>query len=98
MADFNVLLTLLIGCNNNSLCLGSKEQSKSALFYIGPYICKNLVPIIDSFTLLLEAHEHGQKYPSRADDASTDKQFMQCVLTRVLNKVLTHRLVCDCLE
>ena len=87
VADFNVLLASLMGCNSNSLFLGSREQSKGALFYIGPYICKNLVPIIDSFALLLEAQDHAQTYPSRADDASTDKRFVQYVLTRVLNKM-----------
>jgi len=35
VADFNVLLTALMGCNTNSLFLGSREQSKSAVFYIG---------------------------------------------------------------
>ena len=50
-------------------------------------MCKNLVPITDSFALLLEAHEHAQKYPSRADDAFTEKRFVQYVLTRVLNKM-----------
>ena len=40
VADYNPILTSLMGCNTNSLFLGSKEQSKGALFYIGPYICK----------------------------------------------------------
>ena len=30
--DFNKLLASLMGCNSNSLFLGSKEQSKDALF------------------------------------------------------------------
>ena len=39
-ADYNPVLTSLMGCNTNSLFLGSREQRKGALFYIGPYICK----------------------------------------------------------
>jgi len=35
VADFNILLTALMGCNTNSLFLGSREQSKAAVFYIG---------------------------------------------------------------
>ena len=40
VADYNPILTALMGCNTNALFLGSKEQSKGALFYIGPYICE----------------------------------------------------------
>ena len=87
VADFNVLLTALMCCNTNSLFLGSKEQSQGALFYIGPYICKNAVQIIDSFDVLLEAQEYARKYPSSAEDSSSDKRFVQYVLTRVLNKM-----------
>ena len=43
VTDYNPVLTSVMGCNTNSLFLGSREQSKGALFYIGPYICKNLV-------------------------------------------------------
>ena len=35
VAEYNILLAALMGCNTNSLFLGSREQSKSALFYIG---------------------------------------------------------------
>ena len=89
VADFNQLLTSLMGCNSNSLLLGSNEQSKGALFYVGPYICKTLVPIIDSFSfaLLLEAQGHAQNHPLRADDASIDEGLVQYVLTRVLNNM-----------
>ena len=61
-----------MGCNSKSLFLGSRKQSKCALFYIDPYIYKICVQIIDSFDVLLEAQDRAQKYPSRADDVSTD--------------------------
>ena len=35
VTQFNIFLTALMGCNTNSALLGSREQSKSALFYIG---------------------------------------------------------------
>ena len=55
VADYNPVLTSVMGCNTNSLFWGSREQSKGALFYIGPYICENLVQIIDLFDLIIEA-------------------------------------------
>ena len=67
--------------------MGSREQRKGALFYIGPYISKNLVQIIDSFDLIIEAQEHATKYPSVADDRGTQKRYVQHVMTRVLNKM-----------
>ena len=39
VADYNILLAALMGCNTNSLFLGSREQSQSALFYIGEITC-----------------------------------------------------------
>ena len=71
VTDYNPVLASVMGCNTNSLFLGSREQSKGALFYIGPYICKNLVQIIDSFDLIIEAQEHTTKYSSVADDTGT---------------------------
>ena len=95
VADFNSILTSVMGCNTNSLFLGSREQSKGALFYIGPYICKNLVEIIDSFDLLLEAQEYARKFPSRADNSHTEERFVQHVITRVLNKMNSLMEVSD---
>lgn len=95
VADYNVLLSALMGCNTNSMFLGSREQSKGALFYIGPYICKNLVEVVDAFDLLLEAQDYAKKYPSTADDANTKKRFVQYVMTRVLNKLNSLMEVSD---
>ena len=35
VAEFNLVLMAVMGCNTNSILLGCKEQSKSAAFYIG---------------------------------------------------------------
>ena len=40
VVDHNKLLAALMGSNTNALFLGSREQSKGALFYIGLYINK----------------------------------------------------------
>ena len=67
--------------------LRSREQNKGALFYIRLYTCKNLVQIIDSFDLIIEAQEHATKYPSVADDSGTQKCYVQHAMTRMLNKM-----------
>ena len=35
VAEFNLVLMAIMGCNTNSILLGCEEQSKSAAFYIG---------------------------------------------------------------
>ena len=50
-------------------------------------MCKNLVEIIDAFDLLLEAQDYAERFPSTAEDSSTNKRFVQHMLTRVLNKM-----------
>ena len=86
VVDFNPLLTSLIGINSNLLHLGSIEQSKAALFYIGPYINKDGVKIKDALPLLLKAQEHALNYPSVAEDSGTNKRHVQHTLTRALNQ------------
>ena len=87
VVDFNPLLTSLLGCNTNLLFLGAKEQSKGALFYIGPYINKNGVQVIDALSLLVQAQEHALRYPSVAEDSGSESRFVRHVLSRVLNKM-----------
>ena len=87
VVDFNPILTGLLGSNTNLLHLGSTEQSKSALFYIGPYINKDGVKITDALPILLNAYEHAQKFQSIADDADTNKRRVQHAFTRAINKM-----------
>jgi hypothetical protein len=87
VVEYNPLLTSLLGCNTNLAFLGSKEQSKQALFYIGPYINKNGVKVVDALPLLAHAQNHALQYPSSADDAGTETRLVQHIMTRVLNKL-----------
>ncbi|MCO4749891.1 MAG: hypothetical protein KC428_07415, partial [Flavobacteriales bacterium] len=87
VVEYNPLLTSLLGCNTNLAFLGSKEQSKQALFYIGPYINKNGVKVVDALPLLAHAQNHALQYPSSADNAGTDTRLVQHTVTRVLNKL-----------
>jgi len=87
VVDFNPLLTSLLGCNSNLLHLGSTEQSKAALFYIGPYINKDGVKITDALPILLKAYKHALNNPSVAEDCDTTKRRVQHAITRALNKM-----------
>ena len=95
VVEYNPLLTALLGCNTNLSFLGSKEQSKQALFYIGPYINKNGVKVLDALPLLAHAQNHALQYPSSADDAGTDTRLVQHIMTRVLNKLNSLMEVSD---
>jgi hypothetical protein len=96
VVDYNPLLTTLFGCNTNALLfLGAKEQSRGALFYIGPYINKNGVGLIDALPLLLKAQEDVLLHPSVAEDSGTQKRNVQHTLTRTLNKLNSQMEVSD---
>ena len=95
VVDYNPLLTALLGCNTNLLFLGSKEQSRGALFYIGPYINKNGVEIIDALPLIAEAQNKALTYLSVAEDAGTDKRTVQHTLHKTLNKLNSKMEVSD---
>ena len=87
VVEYNPLLSSLLGCNTNLSFLGSKEQSKQALFYIGPYINKNGVKVLDALPLLAHAQNHALQYPSTAGDSGTSERQVQHIMTRVLNKL-----------
>jgi len=55
--------------------------SSFSFFFISR--CKDLVQIIDSFDILLEAIDYAERFPSTAEDSSTDQRFVQYVMTRV---------------
>jgi len=95
VVDYNPLLTALLGCNTNASFLGAKEQSRGALFYIGPYINKDGVAVIDALPLMLKAHEDVLLHPSVADDSGTNKRHVQHTLTRTLNKLNSQMEVSD---
>ena len=95
VVDYSPLLTSLLGCNTNLLFLGAKEQSRGALFYIGPYINKNGVEIIDALPLMVSAQEEVLLFPSVAEDSDTTKRTVQHVLTRTLNKLNSQMEISD---
>lgn len=87
VVQYSKILTALLGCNTNSILLGSTEQSKGATFYIGPYIDKNKNPLIESLDIVLKAMDLARKYPSVADDSDTPRRITQLIMTKILNQL-----------
>ena len=95
VVDYNPLLTALLGCNTNLLFLGSKEQSRGALFYIGPYINKNGVEIIDALPVIAKAQDNALTHRSVAEDSGTDKRTVQHTLQKTLNRMNSKMEISD---
>ena len=87
MVDFSPILTGVLGCHTNLLILGLLEQAKVGAHYVGPYVDKNKTPLAESLDVVYEAIEQAKKYPSIAEDKSTNARFLQYVLTKILNKL-----------
>ena len=95
VVDYNPLLTALLGCNTNLLFLGSKEQSRGALFYIGPYINKNGVEIIDALPVIAKAQDDAMTHRSVAEDSGTEKRTVQHTLQKTLNRMNSKMEISD---
>jgi len=95
VVDYNPLLTALLGCNTNLLFLGSKEQSRGALFYIGPYINKNGVEIIDALPVIAKAQDDALTHRSVAEDSGTEKRTVQHTLQKTLNRMNSKMEISD---
>lgn len=81
------LLSLLIGCHNNTAPLGCSEQSKSVALYIGPYFMKEKYSVEECLSVLLKTHAHIKKYPSTAEDTGTRRRRTLHFLERTLNQL-----------
>ena len=65
VTEFNDTIMHLTGSAVNCILLENTTQSKSALFYLAPYIGKPKVDLARSLTTLNEAAKDVKKYPSR---------------------------------
>ena len=75
------------GSSTNSILLGNSQQSKSSLFYVAPYLCKNKVALEACLVALEKAQKHINKHPSVASDTGTNKREVQHMFTRVVNEL-----------
>ncbi len=85
VVETNETLQLATGASTNAILLGSSQQSRAALFYVAPYVCKNKVALESCLTALEIAQRHIEEHPSCAEDSGTAKRTIQHLFTRVLN-------------
>ena len=95
VTETNPLLTNVTGGSCNAILLGNTEQSRNALFYVAPYVCKSKVALGNCLSALSNAQQHIKLYPSQASDAGTTKRTVQHLFTRVLNTLYSHAEVSD---
>ena len=93
--EFNDTLINATGSAVNCIVLGNTAQSKSALFYLAPYLGKCKVKLATCLTTLNEAHKHTQKHTSIAEDSGTDQRTSQHILSRTLNSLNKQMEVSD---
>ena len=95
VTETNDTIANVTGSSSNAILLGNTQQSKAALFYVAPYICKNKMALEHCLTALSRAQAHVDKHKSTASDAGTSKRTVQYMLTRVLNSMYCHRELSD---
>ena len=87
VVETNPTLSIATGASTNTLFFGGSHQSRCALFYAAPYMCKNKVALDACLTALEAAQKHVLKFPSIASDSGTNKRYVQHMFTRVLNSL-----------
>ena len=87
VVEFNKTISALTCCNNAVVLLGNSIQSKTALFYLSPYVAKNNVAIDQTLPILISAKIEIDIRESVADDSGTNVRKVQHWMTRTLNKM-----------
>ena len=87
--EHNVVLSYCTGSHNNTSFLGGREQSKSGLFYIAPYMAKEKASLTACMTILEKSRKEIKIYPSKASDNETKpkERLTKHFLTKVVNKL-----------
>ena len=90
--EHNVVLSYCTGSHNNTSFLGGKEQSKSAMFYIAPYMAKEKASLAACLTILEKSRKEVKIYPSKSCDQSIrpKERLTKHFLTKVVNKLSTY--------
>ena len=93
--ETNKNLSNLCSSSINASLLGNSQQSRSALFYLTPYLCKNKVELESCLQLLARAQQKILEYPSTANDTGTETRTTQHLLTTLINSLHNHVEVSD---
>lgn len=95
VVPFQPLLTAITASNTAAMMLGNSVQSKSAMFYICPYMGKNKSEIRNIISTLVKTKKDIIKHPSIAADRGTSKRTAQHWMTRLLNQLDTACEIVD---
>ena len=95
VVEFNELITSLVGCNTCIMPMGNLVQSKSALFYLSPYVSKHKFEVQHALLTLDKARSYVEKFPSIAEDSGSKSRSLQHWLTRTLNSLDNTMEVAD---
>jgi len=75
------------GSATNAVLMGNAQQSRNALFYVVPYLCKNKVALEACLIALEHAQASVIEHPSVASDTGTTKRHAQHMFTMVVNSL-----------
>ncbi|CAJ1937001.1 unnamed protein product, partial [Cylindrotheca closterium] len=95
--DHSVPLFYCTGSHNNTVLLGGIQQSKSAMFYIAPYMAKEKASLAACLTILEQARKEVKKFKSKADDSTMKPQerLAKHFLSKVTNKLNAYTELSD---
>ena len=91
MAETNVLLAALLGCNTNVQPVGSLSAAMAILQYLSGYLSKNPVEMCNFIVCILAARRRCKKYRSSADDAGTSIRN-----AKFLGQKVRYHFLCGC--
>jgi len=74
MAETNIILAALLGCNTNVQPVGSLSAAMVVLQYLSGYLSKNPVELCNFIICIIAARRRCKRYRSTADDAGTSSR------------------------
>lgn len=80
-------LSNAVASNTSVSLLGSTSQAKPAVMYMVKYVTKDAIELTASLSLIHEAIQTVEKYPSVAENSGTTIRTGQHILTRILNNI-----------
>jgi hypothetical protein len=100
LVEFNDILTASLGCNSAPYMLGATEGAKAAMFYMVKYVTKDSVELKTVLSIMADAMQHVEKYPSVAEDHEDPERKTKHFVQRFLNMSqieLSLTQACGCL-
>jgi len=77
LIEFSPILTRLLNCNSAPLLLGAGQSAKGAGLYMCKYMVKEAYALSASLSILLDARQNIEAYPTLADDAGAARRTVQ---------------------